>query len=82
MNFRVYFSEFAYQQLNHLDDCDKVILLGWLNKNLEGTNAPRLSGKPLKNILFGHYKFVIGKFRLLILIEDKKLIILKINSSK
>ncbi|NLZ75803.1 MAG: type II toxin-antitoxin system mRNA interferase toxin, RelE/StbE family [Erysipelotrichia bacterium] len=82
MNFRVYFSEFAYQQLNHLDDSSKVILLGWLNKNLEGTNAPRLLGQPLKNILFGHYKFVVGKFRLLILIEDKFLIVLKINRTK
>ncbi len=82
MYFRVYFSEFAYQQLNQLNDADKVILLGWIIKNLEGTNAPRLLGKPLKNILFGHYKFVVGRFRLLILIEDKKLIILKINQTK
>lgn len=82
MNFRVYFSSFAYQQLNQLEEHYKVLLLGWLKKNLENSNAPRLLGKPLKNILFGHYKFVVGKFRLLILIEDKKLIILKINSSK
>ncbi len=82
MNFRVYFSKFAYHQLNQLDDAERVILLGWLKKNLEGSNAPRLLGKPLKNILFGHYKFVVGRFRLLILIEDKKLIILKINITK
>ncbi len=81
MNFRVYFSSFAYQQLNQLEEHYKVLLLGWLKKNLENSNAPRLLGKPLKNILFGHYKFVVGKFRLLILIEDKKLIILKINQT-
>ncbi|HPW53609.1 MAG TPA: hypothetical protein PLI19_06530 [Erysipelotrichaceae bacterium] len=81
MNFHVYFSQFAYQQLNQFDDASKVILLGWLKKNLEDTNAPRLLGKPLKNILFGHYKFIVGKFRLLILIQDKKLIVLKINQT-
>ncbi|MDI9540536.1 MAG: hypothetical protein QM204_03560 [Bacillota bacterium] len=82
MNFRVYFSKYAYQQLNQLEEANRVLLLGWLKKNLEGTNAPRLLGHPLKNILFGHYKFVVGRFRLLILIEDKKLVVLKINETK
>ncbi|MGI6608225.1 MAG: type II toxin-antitoxin system RelE family toxin [Erysipelotrichaceae bacterium] len=79
MNFRVYFSKAAYNQLIQMNDSDKAILLGWLKKNLEGTTSPRMSGQPLRNILFGHYKFVVGRFRLLILIEDRKIIILKIN---
>ena len=47
MIYKVIFSEEAKKQLKKLDKHVAALILGWIEKNLEGTTNPRQHGKSL-----------------------------------
>lgn len=47
MCYKVIFSENAKKQLKKLDIHVAALILGWIEKNLEGTTNPRQHGKAL-----------------------------------
>lgn len=59
--------------------CDKYtqrILRGWIERNLTETANPRLLGKALAGNRKGQWRYRIGDYRLICIIDDDKLIIL------
>lgn len=52
------------------------LILSWISKNLEGTNAPRFHGKGLTGNKSGHWRYRIGQYRLLANIDDGTITIL------
>ena len=48
----------------------------WLDKNLYMTTAPRAFGKPLSGNLKGKWRYRIGMYRIIALINDGDLLIL------
>ena len=47
MKWQVTFSRDALKQLKKLDKHTASLILGWIRKNLEGCENPRLHGKAL-----------------------------------
>lgn len=47
MQYKVIFTEKALKQLKKLDKSTSSLILGWLSKNIDGCENPRLHGKGL-----------------------------------
>ena len=76
MIYHVEFTDVAKKQLKKLDRYIAALLVGWIRKNLEGCEDPRISGKALASNKRGQWRYRVGDYRILTLIQDKKLIIL------
>lgn len=51
------------------------LILSWIGKNLEGRTDPRAHGKGLTANRSGEWRYRIGSYRALCVIEDDRLII-------
>ena len=78
MSYHVEFTESARKELKKLDQYTQKIIVTWLNKNLENSENPRVHGKPLAANRAGQWRYRVGDYRIIALIEDDKLIILVI----
>lgn len=77
--YKVQFSKQAAKDLQKLDINISSMLIGWISKNLDNTEDARLYGKSLKGRLSSFWRYRIGDYRILALIEDDKLIILVVK---
>ena len=62
-----------------LDRYTRRIMKAWIEKNLVGCEDPRLHGKALTADRRGQWRYRIGDYRLICLIEDEKLVILALS---
>ena len=76
--YHVEFIKSVKKSFSKLDKYTQTILLNWIEKNLEGCDNPRLFGKPLSGDRKGQWRYRVGDYRVITLIQDNKLIILVI----
>lgn len=76
--YHVEFIKSVKKSFSKLDKYTQTILLSWIEKNLEGCSNPRLFGKPLLGDRKGQWRYRVGDYRIITLIQDNKLIILVI----
>ena len=74
--YRVDFTKAALKSLKKLDKPTAALILGWVRKNLEGTDDPRRHGKPLTGNHAGSWHYRVGIFRLLAEIRDEEIVIM------
>lgn len=79
MSYRVEFTERALKDLKKLDRHTAALILGWVRKNLENCENPRLHGKGLTANRSGQWRYRVGDYRLLAEIKEDKIIILILN---
>lgn len=79
MKYAVEFTERALKDIKKLDKHVASLILGWVRKNLEGCENPRAHGKGLSANKSGQWRYRVGDYRLLALIEDDKIKIVIIN---
>lgn len=79
MKYSVVFSKEALKDIKKLDRHTAALILGWIRKNLEGCENPRLHGKSLTANLSGKWRYRIGDYRLLADIQDEKVVILMLR---
>jgi mRNA interferase RelE/StbE len=77
--YRVKISEKALKSLRNLDKQIARMIIAWIEKNLEGTKAPRSKGKGLSHNKKGIWRYRVGNYRILTNIIDDELIILVIE---
>ena len=75
MAYRVEYSKGALRQLKKMDRFDAKIIVSWIGKNLEGCTDPRVHGKGLTANRSGEWRYRVGSYRILCVIEDEKLVI-------
>ena len=75
MKYKVILSEKARKALKKLDKHTSALIIGWIEKNLEGCENPRIHGKGLTSNRSGQWRYRIGDYRLICEIQDKKIII-------
>ena len=75
MKYKVILSEKARKALKKLDKHTSSLIIGWIEKNLEGCENPRIHGKGLTSNRLGQWRYRIGDYRLICEIQDKKIII-------
>ena len=79
MKYEVELSERFKKEFRKLDKYTQKIIRAWINKNLVGTENPRLHGKGLTSNRSGQWRYRIGDYRLICNINDNKLIILALS---
>lgn len=76
MNYKILFTEKAKKQLKKLDKHTAALIIGWLEKNIEGCENPRIHGKGLVENKSGQWRYRIGDYRVICEIEDQKITVL------
>ena len=76
MKYKVVFSERAKKQLKKIDKHISSLIIAWLEKNIEGTENPRLHGKALVENRTGQWRYRIGDYRIICEIKDEEVTVL------
>ena len=76
MKYKVLFSEKAKKQLKKLDKHIYSLIIGWLEKNIDGSENPRIHGKGLVENRSGQWRYRIGDYRIICEIKDEEVIVL------
>ncbi len=79
MSWRVETTARFDREFKKLDRYTQKMLKAWIVKNLEGCADPRAHGKGLTANRSGQWRYRIGDYRLICLIEDDKLVILALT---
>ena len=69
------YAEFEGKTISDFVRFDARLITSWIGKNLEGCSDPRIHGKGLTANRSGEWRYRIGNYRALCIIEDDRLII-------
>lgn len=75
MKYTVQFSDIALKRLKKMDRYQASLLIGWIEKNLVNCTNPRLHGKSLVANHKGKWRYRLGDYRILALIEDEQILV-------
>jgi len=67
------------REFKKLDNYTKRMVKAWIEKNLVGCSDPRAHGKALRANVKGQWRYRIGDYRLICVIEDDRLVILALT---
>lgn len=67
------------EEFKKLDRYTQRMIKGWIEKNLQNCQNPRLHGKGLTANRSGQWRYRIGDYRLLCQIDNGKLVILALS---
>ena len=73
--YTVRFSDAALKKLKKMDRYQASLLVGWIEKNLVNCMDPRIQGKALVANHKGKWRYRVGDYRILALIEDEEIVI-------
>ena len=76
MSYKVIFTDKAKKQLKKLDKHISSLIIGWLEKNIEGCENSRVHGKGLVENKSGQWRYRIGDYRVICEIQDDEIIVL------
>ena len=76
MKYKILFTERAKKQLKKLDKHIVALIIGWLEKNIEGCDNPRAHRKGLVENKSGQWRYRIGNYRVICEIQDENIIVL------
>lgn len=76
MRYNVVFTDKAKKQLKKIDKHIVSLIIGWLEKNIEGCENPRIHGKGLVENKSGQWRYRIGDYRVLCEINNQEIIVL------
>jgi len=79
MAYSLVFTKEADKQIAKLDPGVRRMILKWLDKNVNGCLDPRAHGKALSANRAGQWRYRIGDYRAIVVIEDNRLIVLCIH---
>ena len=78
MKYQVEYLPQVVKTLEKMDKYTKRIIVEWIEKNLVDCEDPRIHGKPLSSNRAGQWRYRIGDYRIIALIEESKIVIFKI----
>ena len=79
MSYHVETSSRFDKEFKKLDKYTQQMIKSWIGKNLQNCENPRAHGKGLTANKSGQWRYRIGDYRLLCLIQDQELIILALT---
>ena len=68
--YKVEFTARARKQLKKMDRFDARLIAAWIKANLDGCTNPRAFGKGLSANRSGEWRYRVGTYRILSLIDD------------
>lgn len=79
MRYKLVFTDRAKKQLKKLDKYVSALIIGWLEKNIENCENPRIHGKALAENRSGQWRYRIGDYRVICHIQEKEVIVLVLD---
>ncbi|EOH56039.1 plasmid stabilization system protein [Enterococcus faecium EnGen0263] len=79
MTYRLEFTPEIQKQLRKMDKHQAMLIVRWLYQHIDGIDDPRKFGKGLTTNRSGQWRYRIGKYRVLLEIEDKQLVVIAIQ---
>lgn len=79
MSYNVETTERFDREFRKLDRYTQRMIKSWIDKNLVGCENPRVHGKGLTANRSGQWRYRIGNYRLICLIQDERLVILALS---
>ena len=79
MSYHVEITARFDKEFKKLDKYTQQMIKSWIGKNLQNCENPRAHGKGLTANKSGQWRYRIGDYRLLCLIQDQELIILALT---
>lgn len=79
MNYVLRISKNTNKKLSKMDRPTRELLLKWLYNNIHDTEDPRMYGKALQGELSGLWRYRVGKYRIIVEIQDNELVVLAID---
>lgn len=79
MSYRLEFTPDVKKQLKKMDKYQATLLTRWLYRNIDGTANPREHGKALSANRAGQWRYRIGNYRVIVEIEDERLVVTAIQ---
>ncbi|HDV6624747.1 TPA: type II toxin-antitoxin system RelE/ParE family toxin [Enterococcus faecalis] len=79
MSYRLEFTPDVKKQLKKMDKYQATLLTRWLYRNIDGTANPREHGKALSANRVGQWRYRIGNYRVIVEIEDERLVVTAIQ---
>ena len=76
MKYKVVFTDRAKKQLKKIDKHISSLIIGWLEKNIDGCENPRLHGKGLVENKSGQWRYRIGDYRVICEIQEEEIVVL------
>lgn len=76
MNYKVVFTDKAKKQLKKLDRPTSALIIGWLEKNIENCENPRMHGKGLAENRSGQWRYRVGDYRIIAKIQEQEIVVL------
>ena len=76
MRYTVGYTEAAEKELEKLDKPTRALIIGWVEKNLDGCENPRQHGKGLTANRSRQWRYRVGDYRLIADIQDGNVLIL------
>lgn len=76
MKYKIVFTDRAKKQLKKMDKHTAALIIGWLEKNVEGCDNPRIHGKGLVENKSGQWRYRIGDYRVICEIQEEQIVIL------
>ena len=82
MRYSVKYKKAAEKKLDKLDPFVRDRIKAWIDKNLEGCENPRHTGKALEGEWYGYWRYRVSDYRLIAKILDAEIIIIIVNVDK
>lgn len=79
MAWRAQYTKKAHKQLLKLDQNQRIIVLAWIDKNLNGAEDSRNLGGSLAGDKSEYWRYRVGTYRVLAKLEDDELVILAVK---
>ncbi|MCD8048650.1 MAG: type II toxin-antitoxin system RelE/ParE family toxin [Clostridia bacterium] len=77
--YTVEFTQRALKDLKKLDRTTAALITGWIRKNLEDCENPRIHDKGLTANRSGQWRYRVGDYRIIANIQDNVVTILVLN---
>lgn len=77
--YKVFTTNRFEKEFKKLDRYTQKIIKGWITKNLQNCENPRIYGKGLTVNRSGQWRYRIGDYRLICDIQDDELVILALS---
>lgn len=79
MNYVLNFTKKANKSLCKIDKHSREIILKWLFNRIHNSENPRQYGKALQGEFSGMWRYRVGKYRIIVNIQDDECIVLAID---
>ncbi|HGO4018537.1 TPA: type II toxin-antitoxin system RelE/ParE family toxin [Staphylococcus aureus] len=79
MKYSLKISKKTNKTLSKIDKPTRNLLLKWLYNNVHNSDNPRLHGKALQGELSDLWRYRVGKYRIIVEIQDDELVVLAID---